>query len=110
MTRIYKFVKWDVPSIEELKDAKALRLRTHIDNGGRLTRQDKNWITEAVNHNTYFKRAVPVQGWCIPFADVLRRFVVKQYGEWREIFAVDKTAIRKTTYGRIEEIVELAKV
>ncbi len=34
MTRIYKFVKWDVPSIEELKDAKAVRLRTHIDNGG----------------------------------------------------------------------------
>ncbi len=109
MTRIYKFVKWEVPSIEELKDAKAVRLRTHIGNGGRLTRQDKNWITEAVNRNTYFKRTVPVQGWCIPFADVLRRFVVKQYGEWREMFAVDKTAIRKTKYGRIEEIVELAK-
>lgn len=110
MTRIYKFVKWDVPSIEELKDAKAVKMRNHIDNGGRLTRQDKNWITEAVNHNTYFNRAVPVQGWCIPFADVLRRFIVKQYGEWREMFAVDKTAIRKNTYGRIEEIVELAKV
>ncbi len=110
MTRIYKFVKWDVPSIEGLKDAKAVRLRTHIDNGGRLKRQDKNWITEAVNHNTYFKSAVPVQGWCIPFADVLRRYGVKQYGEWREMYAIDKTAIRKTTYGRIEEIVKLAKV
>lgn len=48
MTKIYKFVKWEVPSIEALKDAKAVRLRTHIDNGGRLTRQDKNWITEEV--------------------------------------------------------------
>lgn len=109
MKRIYKFVKWDVPSIEELKDEKAVRLRTHIDNGGRLTRQDKNWITEAVNHNPCFKRAVPVQGWCISFADVLRRFVVKQYGQWWEMYAIDKTAIRKTTYGRIEEIFELAK-
>lgn len=109
MTRIYKFVDREVPSIEELKDAKAVRLRTYIDNGGRLTRQDKNWITEAVNHNTYFKRAVPVQGWCIPFADVLRRFVVRQYGQWFEMCAVDKTAIRQTAYGRIEEIVELAK-
>ena len=43
-------------------------------------------------------------------ACLVRRFVVKQYGEWREMFAVDKTAIRKTTYGRIEEIVELTKV
>lgn len=109
MTKIYKFVKWEVPSIEALKDAKAVRLRTHIDNGGRLTRQDKNWITEEVNHNPYFKRAVPVQGWCISFADVLRRFVVKQYGQWWEMYAIDKTAIRKTTYGRIEEIVEIAK-
>ena len=109
MTEIYKFVDWEVPSIEELKDAKAVRLRTHIDNGGRLTRQDKNWITEAVNSNTYFKKAVPVQGWCIPFADVLHRFVVKQYGLWHEMCAVDKTAIRNTTYGRIDEIVELVK-
>lgn len=74
MTEIYKFVKWDVPSLEELRDAKAVRLRRHIDNGGRLTRREKDWLTEAVNHNTYFKRAVPVRGWCVPFSDVLLPF------------------------------------
>ena len=106
MTEIYKFVKWDVPSIEELRDAKAVRLRRHIDNGGRLTRREKDWLTEAVNHNTYFKRAVPVCGWCVPFSDVLRRFLVRQYGSWQEMWATDRTAIRHTVYGRIEEIVE----
>lgn len=106
MTEIYKFVKWDVPGLEELKDAKAVRLRRRIDNGGRLTRREKDWLTEAVNHNTYFKRAVPVRGWCVPFTDVLRRFLVRQYGSWQEMWATDRTAIRNTVYGRIEEIVE----
>lgn len=106
MTEIYKFVKWDVPSLEELKDAKAVRLRRRIDNGGRLTRREKDWLTDAVNHNTYFKRAVPVRGWCVPFTDVLRRFLVRQYGNWQEMWATDRTAIRNTVYGRIEEIVE----
>jgi hypothetical protein len=45
----------------------------------------------------------------VKFEDVLRRFVVKQYGDWREVWATDKTAIRHITMGRIDEIVELAK-
>ncbi len=107
MTKIFKFVHYEVPTIEQLKDAKAVRLRHHIDNGGILTRKEKDWITEAVRNNNYFKRAVPVQGWCVPFDDILRRFVFKQYGEWKEIWAMDKTAIRHTVFGRIDEIVEL---
>jgi hypothetical protein len=45
----------------------------------------------------------------VKFEDVLRRFVIKQYGDWREVWATDKTAIRHITMGRIDEIVELAK-
>jgi hypothetical protein len=48
-------------------------------------------------------------GWCVKFEDVLRRFVIKQYGDWREVWATDTTAIRHITMGRIDEIVELAK-
>jgi hypothetical protein len=48
-------------------------------------------------------------GWCVEFEDVLRRFIIKQYGEWREMWATDKTAIRHITFGRIEEIVRLSK-
>lgn len=36
----------------------------------------------------------------------LRRFLVRQYGSWQEMWATDRTAIRHTVYGRIEEIVE----
>jgi hypothetical protein len=45
----------------------------------------------------------------VKFEDVLRRFVIKQYGDWREVWATDKTAIRHITMGRIDEIVEIAK-
>ena len=45
-------------------------------------------------------------GWAFDFSEVLKRFVVKQYGDWYEVWAVDKMAVRAMTYGRIEAIVE----
>ena len=44
----FKFVKWDVPELATLKDCKVYRLRECFNNGGKLTRDDKNWITEQV--------------------------------------------------------------
>jgi hypothetical protein len=109
MKEIYKFVQHEVPSIESIKDAKAVKLRMQLNRGQAITRQDKNWLTEQVNSNSYFRNAVPVMGWCVEFEDVLRCFIIKQYGEWREMWATDKTAIRHITFGRIEEIVRLNK-
>ena len=42
-------------------------------------------------------------------ADVLKRYFVKQYGHIAEYYAVDKTALRSILYGRIEDIVEVAR-
>ena len=47
-------------------------------------------------------------GWMFCFKDVLKRFVYKQYGSWSEAYACNKTHLRKITYGRIDEIVEIA--
>ena len=44
----FKFVKWDVPELTTLKDCKVYRLRECLNNGGKLTRDDKNWLTEQV--------------------------------------------------------------
>lgn len=109
MDTIFKFAKWDVPSLESLKDSKAVKLRRQLNQGKPLTRNEKNWLTERVNNNSYFRTAIPVMGWCVKFDDVLRHFIIKQYNDWREIWAIDKTALRHITKGRIEEIVELAK-
>ena len=81
----YKFVSWDVPALESLA----------------------GWITREVNHNTYFKDSIPLLGYRFNFVDVLKTFVVKQYGHYTEYKGVDKTSIRSMLYGRVERIVEL---
>ena len=46
-----------------------------------MSREDKNWLCEAVNNNTYFRSAVPLQGWRFDFIDVLKKYLVNQYGQ-----------------------------
>ena len=75
----------------------------------KVSREEKDWLTRNVNSNTYFKSAVPLQGWMFDFSDILRTYIVKQYGHWAEYKATDKTALRSFLYGRIDSIVELNK-
>ena len=58
-----KFVAWEVPTLEALKGSKVYNLREKLNNGGQMNREEKDWLTEKVNSNTYFKNAVPLQGW-----------------------------------------------
>ena len=104
-----KFVEWEVPELDTLQDSKVYRLRHKLNNGGKMNREEKDWLTEKVNSNTYFKSAVPLQGWRFDFSDILRTYIVKQYGHWAEYKATDKTALRNFLYGRIDSIVELNK-
>ena len=46
-------------------------------------------------------------GYCYDFKPYLKRFVYKQYGNWTEAYAPNKTKLRKAVYGRIDEIVEI---
>lgn len=102
-----KFVNFGVRPLEDLQDTKAYILRTRLNNNGRLSREEKNWITRKVNDNAYFKFAIPVFGWRFDFSDVLNTYLVSQYGRWQEYKAVDKTALRCILYGRIDKIVKL---
>lgn len=43
-------------------------------------------------------------GWLYDFTPHMKRFLVKQYGDWQEYYAPNKTALRKATYGEIQEI------
>ena len=96
-----KFVKWDIPELEILQDSKVYKLRVHLNNGGKLNREEKNWITRNVRESIYFKRGIALSGYHFDFSDVLKRYFVKQY------YATDKTALRSILYGRIEDIVEV---
>lgn len=48
-----------------------------------------------------------IMGWRFDFRPFLKKFLYKQYGQWTEIYAPNKTAVRTVTYGRIDKIVEL---
>lgn len=102
-----KFVKWDIPELEILQDSKVYKLRVHLNNGGKLNREEKNWITRNVRESIYFKRGIALSGYHFDFSDVLKRYFVKQYGSIHEYYATDKTALRSILYGRIEDIVEV---
>lgn len=108
MTQIaIKFVQWEVPALETLQNSRVYRLRESLNNGGKLSREDKNWMTREVRNGTYFNKGIALGGYYFDFSDVLKRYFVKQYGHISEYYAVDKTALRSMLYGRIEDIVEL---
>lgn len=102
-----KFVKWDVPELETLKNSKVYGLRKKLNNNEKLSREEKNWIAHEVNHNAYFKNAIPLMGYKFDFSDVLNMYVVKQYGHYQEYKAIDKTSLRTTLSGKIERIIEI---
>ena len=104
-----KFVRHDVPELATLQNAKVYLLREKLNKGEKLNRAEKNWLAEAVNRNAYFKRAVPLMGYRFGFEDVLKSYIVKQYGSWAEYNAPDKTSLRSIIYGRIEQIAEISK-
>ena len=50
MTQIAtKFVKWDIPELATLQDSKVYKLRVHLNNGGKLNREEKNWKASISN-------------------------------------------------------------
>ena len=102
-----KFAKWDVPGLDTLKSSKVYQLREKVNAGEKLSRDEKNWIVENVNRNSYFKNAIPLRGYRFDFSEILRTYIVKQYGSYQEYKAVDKTSLRAMIYGRIDKIIEV---
>lgn len=98
MKTIYKFVPWDVPDIETLKDSVAYQLLEKLDSGENLTREEKsNGIFGELWHSeTYWTGRYRLRGYIFDFSSYMRNFLVKikDYG-WREIKAFDRTSIRK---------------
>ena len=45
-TMATKFVAWEVPTLEALKDSKVYNLREKLNNGERMNREEKDWLTE----------------------------------------------------------------
>lgn len=57
-----KFVQWDVPELEKLKDSRVYQLREQLDNGDKLSREDKNWITRKRERVHPFQKRYRIDG------------------------------------------------
>lgn len=58
-----KFVKWDVPELTTLQDSRVYKLRERLNNGDKLNREEKNWITRNVRESIYFRRGIALCGY-----------------------------------------------
>lgn len=105
--KAWKFVQWDVEPLSTLSNSKVYLLRAKLNSGQKMSREEKNWLAEKVNTNAYFRTAVPLMGFCFDFIDVLKKYIVKQYGQWSDYYAPDKTSLRAHLYGRVNQIVEV---
>jgi len=102
------FVSHVIPELQTLRNSKVYLLREKLNKGEKLQRAEKDWIAQNLNSNTFFKNAVPLMGYRFDFSDILRKFLVKQYGNWHEYNAPDRTSLRSAIFGRIDKIVEIA--
>ncbi len=102
-----KFVSHEISPLSTYSGSKVFRLRVKLNSGEPMDRAEKNWLAENVRSNSYFKTAVPLMGYRFDFSDVLKKYVVKQYGQWTEYYAPDRTSLRNILFGRIQEIVEI---
>lgn len=89
---IYKFTETDKPqpevSIDELKRKYEIRGAFGIEN--------------LMNEGRY-----KLLGWAFDVREEFPKFLYKQYGQWHEAYAPNKTALRRAVYGRIERIINL---
>lgn len=92
----YKFVSWDIPAFETI-----------------LTGRIPAALLAADNGNLHIVTQIPVykcSGWSIPFAEYMRRFWVKtKYYGIIEMYALNKTDIRKELKSNVIEIMEVKK-
>jgi len=58
-------------------------------------------------HNLSRQGVFQLLGWEYNFRPFLKKYVVKQYNNWQEYYAPNKTLLRKILSGRIEKIVEI---
>ena len=50
-----------------------------------------------------------IMGWSYNFRPYMKLYIVKQHGNWSEMWAPNQTCIRKSLYDKIEGIVEWGK-
>ena len=48
-----------------------------------------------------------LNGWAYDLKPYLKKYLYKEYNQWFEVYAPNKTLLRKSTIGRIDKILEV---
>ena len=58
-------------------------------------------------HNLQHYGCIKSMGYLFDAKDYLKKYLVKQYGNWNEFYGPNKTTLRKSFYGKIDKIIEI---
>ena len=105
MKNVTKFNSSSDATLESLSNSRPYILREKINNGGKLSADEKWYIAKNCMDCTFFKTSIAYMGWRFDFSDVLSRFLINSNGFWSRVYAFNKTQVRKLVYGKIHEIV-----
>jgi len=88
--------------------SKIYKIATKVNEGVKLTRDEKNSLTSKINDNCFFRGGgVPLMGMIFDFSKIVNLYVVKQYGSVHEYYGIDKTSLRNHIYGKIDYIKQI---
>lgn len=98
--RYYKFVSWDVPPVESCFSSRIPAALLEYDKGNKQPLKDLHIATS--------EPVCKISGWAFPYDEYMRRYWVKTkcYGII-EMYALNKTDIRKELKSNAIEIVEV---
>ena len=103
----YKFVKWDVPSLETLKSEEVYQLKEKVLKNQKLTNIEKDRLFSMLFGSSYSKTAVLLHGWMFDFSGILHTYYVEfNYGSIEKYHAPNKMSIRNNMNG-IRKITEI---
>jgi len=99
----YKFAKGDVEPLETLKGD---TIYTLYEKRYKLTQKEKDILFAELQTNSYSRKGIPRAGWMFPFEEILKSYIVKiKYYGFQEVFAANKTSIRKYYKSHCLEII-----
>lgn len=82
--------------LDSILDSKPYAVLQKLCKGDKLTTDEKQYVTDKVNDNTYFKDSVALLGMRICFRPFLKKFWFKtKWGDIHEAYAINKTTLRE---------------
>ena len=92
--------------VESQKGTKPFELMERLNNNGKLTKEEKEWICRESMNATCVKNPVCRFGWAYDFRPFMKRYLINYHGQWIERFAFSKKELQKVMSCYKGEIVE----